>query len=289
MDFSSDDESSSVVPLFIYTVVSTAAAIVTDEGENSTLKTRRVALNRDREAGHERLVADYFGDNPVYDEKMFKRRFRLSKELFIKIAKDLEAYHPFFRQSMDTRGRRGFTTYQKCTAALRQMGYGTTSDAWDEYLRMSERTARERMLGSLDCMHWEWFNCPTSWRGQYMRGDHRHPTVALEAVASQDLWIWHAYFGVAGSNNDLNVLEQTPLFNDIESGVAPDSSFEIDGVKYKYGYYLVDGIYHDYAVFIYSYSAPIGEKRKVFAKAQETARKDIERAFGVLKKMAHYS
>ncbi|XP_076927395.1 uncharacterized protein LOC143590946 [Bidens hawaiensis] len=100
------------------------------------------------------------------------------------------------------------------------------------------------MLGSLYCMHWEWFNCPTAWRGQYLRGDHRHPTVALEVVASQDLWIWHVYFGVACSNNNLNVLEQSPLFNDIESGVAPDYSFEIDGVKYKYGYYLVDGIYH---------------------------------------------
>ncbi|XP_076905869.1 uncharacterized protein LOC143561770 [Bidens hawaiensis] len=171
------------------------------------------------EAGHERLLADYLDNNPVYDEKMFKRRFRLIKELFKKIANDLEAYHSFFRQSMDARGRRGLTTYQKCTAALRQMGYGTTSDAWDEYLRMSERTTLESMckfckcaieiygnkylrkpnlndiqqlyeaheskhgfpgmLGSLDCMQWAWFNYRTAWRGQYMRGDHRHPT-----------WLW---------------------------------------------------------------------------------------------------
>ncbi|XP_076894530.1 kinesin-like protein KIN-14I [Bidens hawaiensis] len=139
--FSSDGELSSVVPLFIHTIVSAAAATVTDKGENSTPKTRRAAFNRDREAGHERLLDDYFDNNPVYDEKMFKRRFRLSKELLIKKAKYLEAYHSFFRQSIDARGRRGFTTYQKCTAALRQMGYGTTSDNWDEYLRMSKRTA----------------------------------------------------------------------------------------------------------------------------------------------------
>jgi hypothetical protein len=31
----------------------------------------------------------------------------------------------------------------------------------------------------------------------------------LEAVASLDLWIWHAFFGVAGSNNDINVLDQS--------------------------------------------------------------------------------
>ncbi|XP_076906568.1 uncharacterized protein LOC143562723 [Bidens hawaiensis] len=111
------------------------------------------------------------------------------------------------------------------------------------------------MLSSLDCVQWELFNCPTAWRGQYMRGDHRHPTLALEVVALQDLWIWHAYFGVAGSNNDLNVLEWLSQFIDIESGVAPDSFFEIDGIKYKYSYFLVDAIYHDYAVFIDSFKS----------------------------------
>ncbi|GKE85871.1 probable serine/threonine-protein kinase PBL7, partial [Tanacetum coccineum] len=45
------------------------------------------------------------------------------------------------------------------------------------------------MLGSIDCMHWEWKNCPVSWQGQYGRGDKKYPTIMLEAVASQDLWI----------------------------------------------------------------------------------------------------
>ena len=37
----------------------------------------------------------------------------------------------------------------------------------------------------------------------------------LEAVASADIWIWHAFFGVAGSNNDINVLKQSPLFTEV--------------------------------------------------------------------------
>ena len=43
------------------------------------------------------------------------------------------------------------------------------------------------MLGSLDCMHWDWKICPFAWKCQYTRGDHGVPTIILEAVASPDL------------------------------------------------------------------------------------------------------
>ena len=33
-----------------------------------------------------------------------------------------------------------------------------------------------------------------------------HPSIILEVVASFDLWIWHAYFSLLGSSNDINVL-----------------------------------------------------------------------------------
>ena len=78
------------------------------------------------------------------------------------------------------------------------------------------------MLGSIDCMHWQWKNCPVAWKGQFTRGDQGVPTIMLEAFASADLWIWHAFFGVAGSNNDINVLNQSPVFNDVLYGYAPD-------------------------------------------------------------------
>jgi hypothetical protein len=62
------------------------------------------------------------------------------------------------------------------------------------------------MLGSIDCMHWQWKNCPTAWAGQY-QGKEQVPTVVLEAIASYDLHIWHAFFGTPGVCNDINVLD----------------------------------------------------------------------------------
>ncbi|GJW47760.1 RNA-directed DNA polymerase, eukaryota, partial [Tanacetum coccineum] len=45
----------------------------------------------------------------------------------------------------------------------------------------------------------------------------------LEAVADQNLWIWDAYFGVLAANNDLNVLYDSPLFDDVLANRAPEA------------------------------------------------------------------
>ena len=56
----------------------------------------------------------------------------------------------------------------------------------------------------------------------------------------------------------------------------------VNGHKYKFAYYLTDGIYPKWSTFIQSISLPQGPKAELFAKTQEAARKDVERAFGVL-------
>ena len=71
------------------------------------------------------------------------------------------------------------------------------------------------MFGSIDCTHWKWANCPNVWRGQFMRDEHGVSTVILEAVVSHCLWFGHALFSITGSNNDLNMLHVSPLFNNI--------------------------------------------------------------------------
>ncbi|CAH9116217.1 unnamed protein product [Cuscuta epithymum] len=113
------------------------------------------------------------------------------------------------------------------------------------------------------------------------------PTLILEIVAGHNLWIWHAFFGMAGTNNDVNVLDRSPLFDDIINDVAPTCEFRVNGHQYNMGYYLSDGIYPQYATLIQTISQPCSVKEKLFAKRQESVRKDVERAFGVLQSRWH--
>ena len=47
-------------------------------------------------------------------------------------------------------------------------------------------------------------------------------------------------------------------------------------------YYLADGFYPQWTVFVKTISDPQGNKQSRFATMQEETRKDVERAFGVL-------
>ena len=276
-------------------------------------------IRRGRVEGHERLYHDYFAPNCVYDA-FFRRRFRMGRPLFLRIVNGVEQYDPYFVQTTDAIGNLGLSSLQKVTAAFRILTYGTPADSVDEYVRIGESTAIESlrrfvqaviavfgdeylrppnsndiarllaigeqrgfpgMLGSIDCMHWKWKNCPTAWQGMYT-GHCHEPTIILEAVASQDLWIWHAFFGLPGSLNDINVLERSPVFATLTEGRAPPINYRINGHDYTMGYYLADGIYPNWSTFVKTIPCPQGLKRKHYAAAQESIRKDVERAFGVL-------
>ncbi|XP_047961358.1 uncharacterized protein LOC125206098 [Salvia hispanica] len=222
----------------------------------------------------------------------------MSHDLFLRIVHTLEGRDEYFQYREDGIGRPGLTPLQKCTVFIVQINsaLGTTTDMFDEYLHVGDTTGREclkkfcklvveafgdtylrrptaddcqslmqmhetvhgfpRMLGSIDCMHWQWKNCPTAWKGQFTSGyKGSHPKMILEAVADHRLWIW---------------------------GRGPAIQFTANGRTHHMGYYLADGIYPRWPVFLKTISCPIGQRRVLFAAKQESAQKDVKRAFGVL-------
>ena len=76
---------------------------------------------------------------------------------------------------------------------------------------------------------------------------------------------------------------QSPLFTTERNGTAPKCPFVVNDHMYQRGYYLTDGIYPAWATFVKAFKYPTDLKEKKFKKVQESARKDVERAFGVLK------
>uniref|UniRef100_A0A0D3AQ37 DDE Tnp4 domain-containing protein n=1 Tax=Brassica oleracea var. oleracea TaxID=109376 RepID=A0A0D3AQ37_BRAOL len=221
-----------------------------------------IFIERNREEGHQKLWNDYFSDTPTYTPKLFRRRFRMNKSLFLRIVHRLSTEVPYFQPTEDATGRSSLSPLQKISKMFAQFyRRRPTPEDLERLLHIGEERGFPGMIGSIDCMHWEWKNCPTAWKEMYSRGTGK-PTIMLEAVASYDLWIWHAFFGAPGTMNDLNIVDRSPVFDDIINENASQVNFYVNGTECHLGYYLTDGIYPKWT--------------------QEAIRKDVERAFRIL-------
>lgn len=289
---------------------------------------RKPNKSRDFSAGLQAILRDYFGVDgqpPVYDERDFERRFRVPRSVFLRVyhaGKD----QPWWKRTINATGRPQAHPLQKVVAAFRAIAYGETYDRADEYVRLSKTTialaAKKLMhfivarfgaaylrpptdaevstllprnaergvpgcIGSLDCSHWEWTGCPHGHAGVYQNRKGKR-SIVLEAVCDEDLWIWHSYVGAPGSYNDLNVLQESPLFAAVTAGAwPPRRPYTLNGRRRTVPYYLVDGIYPRYAFFAAAYETPTTVQQRTYNRLQEAVRKDVERLFAVLTARFH--
>ncbi|KAL8106111.1 hypothetical protein AgCh_029784 [Apium graveolens] len=226
----------------------------------------------------------------------------------------------YWHRKANAIGLLGLLPQQKMTTALQMLVYGAAADQCAEICRMGESITLEcmkklcqqmeglfgeeyirapthadlrrfltrgiqrgfsGMIGSIDCMYREWKNCTSGWGGAYS-GRKGQPTIILEVIASYNTWMWHAFFGVPGAQNDINILGQSPLFDKVIAGNSPTVVFHVNGKRYNNVYYLAEGIYPRYSTFVKTISNPTTQSQKLFARKQEAYRKDVERYFGIL-------
>ncbi|GAA0172314.1 hypothetical protein LIER_26163 [Lithospermum erythrorhizon] len=102
-------------------------------------------IDRNTIGGHNLLFQDYFADSPTYGPRVFQRRFRMRRDLFIRIKDAIEANDSYFVQRRNAAGKLGLSALQKVTAAFQMLTYGITGDLTDEYIRIGETTAIKSM------------------------------------------------------------------------------------------------------------------------------------------------
>ncbi|MEM1283721.1 MAG: hypothetical protein AAGG81_09240 [Chlamydiota bacterium] len=116
---------------------------------------RKANIERSFGAGHLRLMQDYFWPcnklrtdgsllrGPVFSGEIFRRRFCISRSLFDKVFTIVVTNNEYFQKGLRPNcvGKMGLTPLQKVVAAIRQLCYGISADAVDDYVRIGEKTA----------------------------------------------------------------------------------------------------------------------------------------------------
>ena len=140
-------------------------------------------------------------------------------------------------------------------------------------------------LGSVDCTHIYW-KCPKIFQSVF-KGKEGHTTIAVQAVATPDLYCLSFFARSPGTNNDKSVLQMDPYFHKILNGDTScvNGPFQIGNATspFRFNYFLADGIYPRWAIFMSPLPVVTTHADKKMNERIESYRKDVERFFGVLK------
>ncbi|XP_028949305.2 uncharacterized protein [Malus domestica] len=187
------------------------------------------------------------------------------------------------------RERRGLIPKQKITVALQMLSYGASADQVDEIAMMGKTTVLEFLMRFCSAIEAFYTNeylqkpMPKDMRRLLRKGEMRGFPDMIRSIGYMH-WTWK---NCPRAQNDLNVLTQSPMFNELLQGKALRCTYWVNGHKYDGAYYLADDIYPRWTTFVKRVPHPQSEKEKHFAKCQEGYRKDVEHCFGTLQ--AHWA
>ncbi|XP_040374565.1 uncharacterized protein LOC112198736 [Rosa chinensis] len=216
----------------------------------------RQYIARDREAMNRRLKDLYFTSPCRFQGDIFRRRYRMRPHVFDQMMHDVANHDPYFVQTDDASGRVGLSTEQKLTCAMRMLAYGLPADLCDEFLDVAESTALE-ILSHFTRAIWNVYH--VHYLRQPTQADLQRLLNVAEKRGSPE-W-WEVSIVCTGSGKTAH----------------PHGDRE-----YGQCYYLVDGIYPKWGSFVKAIRNPITPEQAHFTKMQESYRKDVERAFGIL-------
>lgn len=91
------------------------------------------------------------------------------------------------------------------------------------------------------------------------------------------------HFWYPGSLNGINTIDSSPPIAVILAGTFPPRfPHTIDGKSRSLLYYLADGIYPNWSVFVKAIKEPVHAHERAFSSERESVREYVERAFEVL-------
>nr|XP_051221798.1 uncharacterized protein LOC127340060 [Lolium perenne] len=158
------------------------------------------------------MTRSYFAENATFPESYFRHHFRMSINLFKKIAEDLKKYDMFFEQRRSVAGELGHSTEQKITDVFRMLAYGIPADLVDDRLAMGESQA-------IKCV--------------------KRFAVTMVKVFGE------VYLRVPNEADMARLIEfnKNHGFSGFTLGDTPPVQFQVNGRTYNFGYFLADDIY----------------------------------------------
>jgi hypothetical protein len=149
----------------------------------------------------------------IYHKKKCRWQFRMNiKELLMKLVyrvREYGAYLLWGYGTVDTTKDYLYMFESTTIETMCKFYMAVVAMVWPQEDQMKETqfASWHKTQGSINFMHWSRKNYPFVWQGLCKGHIGEECNVVLEAVTDYDMLIWHFFRGMAGSHNDINVLQ----------------------------------------------------------------------------------